>query len=75
MSDNVIVGIDFGTAGIGYAFSFDSQPNNIIESDFIGQGFGKKIPTEIILTPDSKYVLAFGEECKDYIKKAEDEKR
>ena len=41
MSDNVVVGIDFGTAGIGYAFSFDSQPNNIIESDFIGQGFGK----------------------------------
>ena len=74
MSDNVVVGIDFGTAGIGYAFSFDSQPNNIIESDFIGQGFGKKIPTEIILTPDSKYVLAFGEECKDYIKKAEDKK-
>ena len=75
MNESIVVGIDFGTAGIGYAFSFENQPNSIIESDFIGQNSGKKVPTEIILTPDSKYVLAFGEECKDYIKKAEDKNR
>ena len=64
----LVVGIDFGTAGIGYAFSFENNPSKIIQSDFPGQKKGQKVPTEIILTPDSKYVYAFGIECNSYIK-------
>ena len=64
----VIVGIDFGTSGIGYAFSFSSDnPNSIILSDFHGQGADNKVPSEIILDHYLEDVLAFGAECKGYI--------
>lgn len=71
---SVIVGIDFGTAGIGYAFSFEDDPSKIIQSDFPGQSQGKKVPTEIILSPDSKLIYAFGLECNEYIKGNDDTK-
>ena len=64
----VIVGIDFGTSGIGYAYSFSSDnPNSIILSDFHGQGADNKVPSEIILDHYLEDVLAFGAECKGYI--------
>ena len=64
----VIVGIDFGTAGIGYAYSFYNNPLNIILSDFNGQTGDKKVPSEIILDKKLEDTLAFGNDCKGYIK-------
>ena len=63
----IVVGIDFGTSGVGYAYAFSNNITNIISSDFNGQSKDKKVPTEIILDTNLEDVLAFGEKCKDYI--------
>ena len=63
----VMVGIDFGTCGIGYSYSFKNNVNNITLSDLPGQGADSKVPTEIILDHYLESVLAFGSECKNYI--------
>ena len=63
----VVVGIDFGTSGVGYAFGFSNNKSNIFLSNFDGQEKDKKVPTEIILDSDLNFVLAFGNECKGYI--------
>ena len=63
----VVVGIDMGTSGIGYAYSFYNNQNQIILSDFNCQSPDKKVPTEIILDKDLNDVLAFGNECLGYI--------
>ena len=61
----VIVGIDFGSSGTGYAYSF-KNPKEIEMGVFPNQGGEGKVPTEIIL--DSNFeILAFGEECSEYI--------
>lgn len=61
----VIVGIDFGSSGTGYAFSY-KNPKEIEMGVFPEQGTEGKVPTEIILS--SKFdILAFGEECSQYI--------
>ena len=67
MNTNIVIGIDFGTAGIGYAFSTENYPNSIIQSDLEGQSQSRKVPNEIILSPDLKFILAFGSQCKQYI--------
>ena len=67
MRKDIIVGIDFGTAGIGYAFSTENQPNSIIQADLEGQNQSRKVPNEIILSSDLKFILAFGAQCKQYI--------
>ena len=64
----VVVGIDFGTAGIGYAFSFSNNPNSIILSEFHGQNADNKVSSEIILDNNLEDVLSFGNECKGYIR-------
>jgi len=61
---DVVVGIDFGSSGTGYAYSFNN-PEDIILGYFDGQGTNIKVPTEIILDKDLN-VLAFGEKCKEY---------
>ena len=66
-NEKVIVGIDFGTSGIGYAYSFNNNKDQIFLSDFEGQSADKKVPSEIILDTNMKEVLAFGAECKNYI--------
>ena len=67
--NNVVIGIDFGTSGIGYAYSFSGDnPNSIILSDFHGQSADNKVPSEIILDNYFEDVLAFGNECKGYIR-------
>ena len=63
----IVVGIDFGSSGVGYAYAFSNNITNIISSDFNGQSKDKKVPTEIILDTNLEDVLAFGEKCKDYI--------
>ena len=65
--EKVIVGIDFGTSGIGYAYSSKKYKEQIFLCDFEGQSADKKVPSEIILDTDMKEVLAFGAECKKYI--------
>ena len=64
---DVIVGIDFGTSGIGYCYSFESNVNSITLSDLPGQSADRKVPTEIILDNQLESVLAFGSECGGYI--------
>ena len=62
----IVVGIDFGTAGIGYAYSLCDNKKNIILSDLQGQ-CDNKVPTEIILDNEFKFILAFGNECSNFI--------
>ena len=61
----VVVGLDFGSSGTGYAFSFNN-PENINLGTFENQGVNKKVPTEIILDKNLD-IKAFGEECEQYI--------
>ena len=64
----VVVGIDFGTSGIGYAYGFfGKDQNSIILSDLPGQGADNKVPSEIILDKKFKDILSFGANCKGYI--------
>lgn len=44
-----IVGIDFGSSGTGYAYSFNNK-ENIILGTFKIQGVDVKVPNEIILS-------------------------
>ena len=62
---DVVVGIDFGSAGTGYAYSFNN-PEDIILGNIKGQGADVKAPSEIILDKDLN-VIAFGDDCKKYI--------
>ena len=64
----VVVGIDFGTSGIGYAYSFENHINSIILSDFPEQSADRKVSSEIILDNYLKTILTFGSECKEYIR-------
>ena len=70
----VVVGIDFGTSGIGYAYGFSNNLENIALSDFHGQNSDNKVPSEIILDNYLEDILAFGSECKTYIRTHEKEK-
>ena len=63
---DVVVGIDFGSSGTGYAYSFNN-PKDLILGYFKRQGADVKVPTEIILDKNLNFI-AFGEKCKEYIK-------
>ena len=62
----VVVGIDFGSSGTGYAFSYNN-PKDIRLGKFINQGTESKVPTQIILDSKLEKVLAFGNECDNYM--------
>ena len=62
----VIVGIDFGSANSGYAYSFNDK-NNIIHGNIYGANVDNKVPTEIILD-DNNDVVGFGKGCTNYLK-------
>ena len=67
-SNKVIIGIDFGSSGISFAYGFKSDQNrNVIQGHFEDQVQGTKIPAEIILDNNLKKVLAFGTKCESYI--------
>ena len=57
----VVVGIDFGSSGAGYAYSFNNQ-EDIILGYFKGQGVDIKVPTQINLDSNLN-VLSFGVKC------------
>ena len=61
----VVVGIDFGATGIGFAYSFNNK-DDIIIGKFLAHWIDAKIPTQIILDSNNG-TLAFGAECKKYI--------
>ena len=62
----VVVGIDFGSSGSGFAYSFLDK-NKIIHGQIYGASVDYKVQTEIILD-DNNYILQFGAECVKYLK-------
>lgn len=62
----VVVGIDFGSSGSGFAYSFKNE-KDINHGYIFGANVDNKVPTEIILS-DSNEILAFGATCKQYLK-------
>ena len=62
----VVVGIDFGSSGTGFAYSYLDK-NKIIHGQIYGASVDYKVPTEIILD-DQNYVLQFGADCTKYLK-------
>ena len=62
----VVVGIDFGSSGSGFAYSFMNEAS-INHGNIYGANVDNKVPTEIIL--DNSYnILEFGSGCKQYLK-------
>ena len=51
----VVVGIDFGSSGSGFAYSYMDK-NKIIHGQIYGASVDYKVPTEIILY-DNNYVI------------------
>ena len=62
----VVVGIDFGSSGSGFAYSYYDK-NKIIHGQIYGASVDHKVPTEIILD-DNNQVLQFGANCLKYLK-------
>ena len=62
----VVVGIDFGSSGSGFAYSYYDK-NKILHGQIYGASVDHKVPTEIILD-DNNYVLQFGANCLKYLK-------
>ena len=62
----VVVGIDFGSSGTGFAYSYFNK-DKIIHGQIYEASIDYKIPTEIILD-DNNYVLKFGSDCIKYLK-------
>ena len=62
----VVVGIDFGSSGSGFSYSFYNE-NDINHGYIYGANVDNKVPTEIILD-DKYFILQFGATCKQYLK-------
>ena len=58
----VVVGIDFGSSGSGYSYSFYKK-DDINHGIIFGANVDNKVPTEIILDEQNS-ILQFGAECK-----------
>ena len=63
----VVVGIDFGSSGSGFAYAFKDNEDEIIHGMIQGANVDNKVPTEIILD-DKNFIIQFGAECKQYLK-------
>ena len=62
----VVVGIDFGSSGTGFAYSYFDK-NKIIHGQIYGVSVDYKVPTDIILD-DKNYVIQFGADCVKFLK-------
>ena len=62
----VVVGIDFGSSGSGFAYSYYDK-SKIIHGQIYGASVDYKVPTEIILDDDN-YVIQFGADCIKFLK-------
>ena len=63
----VVVGIDFGSSGSGFAYAFKDNEDEIIHGTIYGANVDNKVPTAIILD-DSNNTLKFGMECIEFLK-------
>ena len=64
---DIVIGIDFGSSGIGFAYGFFGNENGQITSGYFkGQSNNNKVSTELILDDDLK-LLAFGDNCISYL--------
>lgn len=61
----VVVGIDFGSSGSGFAYSFMND-KNINHGYIYGSNVDNKVPTEIILD-DNNFAVQFGAGCKQFL--------
>jgi len=66
--DEVVVGIDFGSSGSGFAYAFGDNIDEINIGHIYGANADNKVPTEIIID-DNNNAVFFGNDCLDYIKK------
>ena len=55
MKNKIVVGIDFGTSGIGYAYGFSENIDKIFLSNLHLQKSENKVPTEIVLDNNLTY--------------------
>ena len=62
----VVVGIDFGSSGTGFAYSYFDR-NKIIHGQIYGASVDYKVPTEVILDDDN-YIIQFGSDCVKFLK-------
>ena len=73
--NQVIIGIDFGSCGITFAYAFlDDPKKQIFSAKFEEQGIDNKVSTEIILDEQLDKVLKFGNECNTYLSSIGDKK-
>ena len=62
--NQIVIGIDFGSCGITFAYGFLDDPTKTINPGrFEEQGINNKVSTEIIINEDYSKVLCFGNEC------------
>ena len=67
----VVVGIDFGSSGSGFAYAFrNNNEKEIIHGSIYGANVDNKVPTEIILD-DNNETLQCRIECIKFIKEKE----
>ena len=65
---DIIIGIDFGTSGIGFAYGFLNDPDKTVNlGHFEGQEKTRKISSEIILDDNLENVICFGNACKNFL--------
>ena len=64
----VVVGIDFGSSGSGFAYVFKDNEDEIIHGTIYGANIDNRVPTEIILD-DKNNTIRFGVECREYMNK------
>ena len=62
----VVVGIDFGSSGSGFAYSYFDK-TKIIHGQIYGASVDYKVPTELILDDDN-YIIKFGADCITFFK-------
>ena len=62
---DVVVGIDFGSSGCGFAYSFMNE-KDIIHGLIKGANTENKVPNEIILDENGN-ILEFGANCSQYL--------
>ena len=62
--NQIVIGVDFGSCGITFAYGFLDDPKKEINPGrFTEQGINNKVSTEIILSEDLSEVICFGNEC------------
>ena len=62
----VVVGIDFGSSGTGFAYSYFDK-SKIVYGQIYGASVDHKVQTEIILD-DNNYTIQFGADCVKFLK-------